>query len=112
MTEYFYKKLNDKFKNLIHLNGHPDKKLPNTLNISFVGYDGHDILDKADSIAASTGSACHSGITVMSPVLKAMGVSDDIGRGAVRFSLGRYTTIEEIDKVVEDLFEIIENYDQ
>jgi cysteine desulfurase len=112
MTEYFYKKLNGKFKNLIHLNGHPDKKLPNTLNISFVGYDGHDILDKAYNIAASTGSACHSGTTAMSPVLKAMGVSDDIGRGAVRFSLGRYTTIEEIDKVVEDLFEIIENYDQ
>ncbi len=103
LTEYFYKRLKEKFGNKIHLNGHPEKRLPNTLNISFVGHNGHEVLNSLNEIAASTGSACHSGMTTISPVLKAMGVSDEVGRGAVRFSLGRYTTKEEIDTVVEKL---------
>ncbi|KAF0092480.1 MAG: cysteine desulfurase [Fusobacteria bacterium] len=106
-TDYFYKRLVENFGDIIHLNGHPDKKLPNTLNVSFIGFNGHEILDKLDDVLASTGSACHSGMTTISPVLSAMGVSADIGRGAVRFSLGRYTTREEIDIVVEKLTNII-----
>ena len=103
LTEYFYKKLKEKFGDKIHLNGHPEKKLPNTLNISFIGYNGHEVLNSLNEVAASTGSACHSGMTTTSPVLKAMGVSDEVGRGAVRFTLGRYTTKEEIDTVIEKL---------
>ena len=103
MTEYFYNKLKEKFGDKIHLNGHPEKKLPNTLNISFIGHNGHEVLNSLNEVAASTGSACHSGMTTISPVLKAMGVSDEVGRGAVRFSLGRYTTKEEIDTIVEKL---------
>ncbi|MDF2839484.1 MAG: cysteine desulfurase NifS [Clostridia bacterium] len=103
LTEYFYNKLKEKFGDKIHLNGHPEKKLPNTLNISFIGHNGHEVLNSLNEVAASTGSACHSGMTTISPVLKAMGVSDEVGRGAVRFTLGRYTTKEEIDKVIKKL---------
>jgi cysteine desulfurase len=52
-------------------------------------------------LAASTGSACHAGLVELSPVLQAMGVPEEVGMGAVRFSLGRATTKEEIDHVVE-----------
>lgn len=106
LTEYFYKRLKEKFGDKIHLNGHPEKRLPNTLNISFIGHNGHEVLNSLNETAASTGSACHSGLTTISPVLNAMDVSDEIGRGAVRFSLGRYTTKEEIDSVIENLNKI------
>ena len=107
LTDYFYQSLKDNFGDVIHLNGHPDLRLPNTLNISFVGYNGHEILNQLNDVAASTGSACHSGMTSVSPVLSAMGVSEEVGRGAVRFSLGRYTTKEEIDQVTENLKNVI-----
>ena len=108
LTEYFYTSLEELFGETVHLNGHPEKKLPNTLNISFLGYDGHTILEALCDVAASTGSACHAGTTTISPVLAAMGVSDKVGRGAVRFSLGRYTTKEEIDRVLVSLQKIIQ----
>jgi len=107
LTDHFYHSLKSNFGDKVHLNGHPEKRLPNTINISFVGYNGHDILNHLTETAASTGSACHSGLTSISPVLKAMGVSDEVGRGAVRFSLGRYTTKEEIGTVMENLNKII-----
>lgn len=107
LTQYFYNSLKEKFGDKIHLNGHPDKRLPNTLNISFLGYNGHEVLAALNETAASTGSACHSGTTTISPVLKAMGVSEEVGRGAVRFSLGRYTSKEEIDTVLANLNKII-----
>lgn len=107
LTEYFYEELRKEFRKIVHLNGDTKNKLPNTLNISFLGFNGHEILDKLNNVAASTGSACHSGLTTISPVLKAMKVSEEIGRGAVRFSLGRYTTKEEIDEVIKELSHII-----
>ena len=103
LTEYFYKKLKEKFGDKIQLNGHPENKLPNTLNISFLGLNGHEILNSLNEIAASTGSACHEGLTTISPVLKAMKVSEEVARGAIRFSLGRYTTKEQIDKVIIEI---------
>jgi cysteine desulfurase len=107
MTEYFFSRLKECFGNKVHLNGHEQKRLPNTLNVSFIGYNGHEVLEGLNDVAASTGSACHSGSTSISPVLNAMGVSDEIGRGAIRFSLGRHTTKEEIDKVVDELIRTI-----
>ena len=56
-----------------------------------------------DGVAASTGSACHAGRIELSPVLEAMGVAPQVGMGAIRFSLGRGTTHEEIETVVEGL---------
>lgn len=84
----------------LSLNGHPELRLPNTLSVNFEKKVGQEILDSIPSVAASTGSACHAGEVSLSPVLKAMGVDESIGMGAVRFSLGRYTTKEEIDEVV------------
>ena len=61
---------------------------------------GAEVLAALDGVAASTGSACHSGRIELSPVLKAMGVAPEVGMGAVRFSLGRSTTKAEIDTVI------------
>jgi cysteine desulfurase len=90
------------------LNGHADERLPNTLNISFVGQIGAGILEKIPEVAASTGSACHAGRVELSPVLEAMGVSPETGAGAIRFSLGRGTTAKEIDTVVARLIQVLD----
>ncbi len=82
------------------LNGHPTERLPNTLNLSFTGQIGADLLARLDGVAASTGSACHAGEVTPSPVLTAMGVPPDLARGAIRFSLGRTTTRADIDALV------------
>jgi cysteine desulfurase len=89
------------------LNGHPVHRLPNTLNVSFAGYVGAEILARMPRIAASTGSACHSGQLTPSPVLAAMGVRPEIALGAIRFSLGRATTAEEIEQVARELAQIV-----
>ena len=91
----------------ILLNGDPERRLPNTLNVSFIGHIGTQILAALDGIAASTGSACHSGRIELSPVLEAMGVPPEVGLGAVRFSLGRGTTEQEIDTVVDALSNVL-----
>jgi cysteine desulfurase len=83
------------------LNGHPAERLPNTLNVSFVGKVGSDILNQLPRLAASTGSTCHAGMAELSPVLKAMRIPPEIGMGAIRFSLGRTTTLREIADTVE-----------
>jgi cysteine desulfurase len=88
------------------LNGHPEKRLPNTLNVSFVGHVGSELLQKVPGIAASTGSACHEGKVSQSPVLCAMGVPPEIGKGAVRLSVGRFTTEDEVDRAAEQLIAI------
>jgi cysteine desulfurase len=107
LTDYFYDSLKEIFGEKIKLNGDPFKRLPNTLNVSFLGYNGSEILSKlGDEVAASTGSACHSGLVSISPVLNAMGVPYEIARGAVRFSLGRYTTKEDLDTVLKKLKQI------
>ena len=83
----------------IKLNGHPSKKLPNTLNLSFPGVAGSALLDKLKKdIAASTGSACHAGQHSPSAVLKAMGISDEDALSAVRISLGRTNTEAQINR--------------
>ena len=92
----------------VELNGHPTERLPNTLNVSFKGIVGADLLAQTPGIAASTGSACHEGSGELSGVLKAMGTPLEQGLGAVRFSIGRLTTVEEIDRAVEILAPKIE----
>jgi cysteine desulfurase len=84
-------------------NGHPEKRLPNTLNASFVGHVGAELLEKVPEVAASTGSACHEGKVTQSPVLCAMGVPPEVGRGALRLTVGRFTTEEQVDRAAEAL---------
>lgn len=103
--------LRDRLWNRLHaalgervvLNGHPEKRLPNTLNINFAGHVGAELLQQVPEIAASTGSACHEGSITQSPVLCAMGVPPQLGKGAVRLSVGRFTTEDEIDRAAEML---------
>jgi cysteine desulfurase len=85
------------------LNGHPEHRLPNTLNVNFIGHVGAELLQKVPQIAASTGSACHEGTVCLSPVLQAMGVPPQVGRGALRLSVGRFTTDQEVDQAAEAL---------
>ncbi len=106
LRDRFWEMLHEEFGERVVLNGHPTERLSNTLNISFVNKVGSEILSKLDGVAASTGSACHEGSVKLSPVLAAMGVSPQAGMGAIRFSLGRNTTMIEIDSVVNQLKEI------
>ncbi|MGH8251195.1 MAG: cysteine desulfurase family protein [Steroidobacteraceae bacterium] len=100
--------LRERFGERVVLNGHPEHRLPNTLNTSFVGYKGAHLLAALDGIAASTGSACHSDRIEPSAVLRAMHVPEEIGAGAVRFSLGRATTVEEIEETVDRLTAVLD----
>lgn len=100
---YLHSQLVKTFGKLVKVNGDLRQSLPNTLNVSFVGYNGADLLASLPNIAASTGSACHSGDTVISPVLKAMGVEPAVASGAIRFSVGRFTTRKEIDAAIASL---------
>ena len=79
------------------LNGHHVRRLPNTLNVSFPHVDCEDLLARAHAVAASTGSACHSGRTEPSTVLTAMDIGRGRALGAVRLSLGYTTTEADVD---------------
>jgi cysteine desulfurase len=96
------------------LNGHPVKRLPHLLNMSFENVEGESILLSLDAvgIAASTGSACTSGTLEPSHVLTAMGIPPEIAHGSLRFSLGRVNTAEDIEYVLEKLPPIIERLRQ
>jgi cysteine desulfurase len=94
----------------IHLNGHPTQRLPNNVNVSIEFVEGESMLLNLDleGIAASTGSACSSSSLEPSYVLLAMGFSQELAHGSLRFSLGRETTEEDIDRVLEVLPRIID----
>lgn len=92
------------------LNGHPTSRVPGTLNVSFSGADGETLLLLFDGagIACSAGSACQSGAIDPSHVLLAIGVPPELAKGSVRFSLGRESTDDDVDVVLEVLPGIIE----
>ncbi len=87
----------------VTVSGHPVERLPNTLNIRFSGIDGNQLLDATPGIAASTGSACHAGLSEPSPVLVAMGVDPVDAIGAVRLSIGRPTTQADVERAAHEL---------
>jgi cysteine desulfurase len=87
------------------LNGPAEDRLPNTLNVSFPGVSGCDLMASQPQVCASLGSACHAGQEAMSPVLAAMGVATDVARGAVRFSVGFPTTLEEVEDAAQLLLQ-------
>lgn len=106
LRDRFWALLQDIFGDQVVLNGHAES-LPNTLNVSFLGQIGAEILEKMPGVAAATGSACHAGQVELSPVLKAMGISPETGAGAIRFSLGRATSAQDIDTVVAQLTHLL-----
>jgi len=91
MRDLLHKQLLESLPN-IQLNGHPEKRLPNTLNISFPNIEANSLIAALPDIAASAGAACHShGITI-SQVLKAMNLAENYAMGSIRFSTGRYNS--------------------
>ncbi len=107
LRERLWRQLHAAFGERIVLNGHPERRLPNTLNVTFVGQVGAELLKKVPEIAASTGSACHEGQISLSPVLEAMGIAPEVGQGAVRLSVGRFTTEDEIDRAAAILIRAV-----
>lgn len=88
----------------VRLNGHSVKRLPNTLSLSFKGVEANRILEEIGlELAASAGAACHSDTVEISHVLEAMKVPLEWAKGTLRFSVGRMTTTEEIDKAIDIL---------
>jgi cysteine desulfurase len=87
----------------VELNGPPGRRLPTTLNISITGLRGYELLAATPGVAASTGSACHSGQHEPSPVLTAMGLDEDRALSAIRLSVGRWTTEADTDTAASQL---------
>lgn len=85
----------------LRLNGHPTERLPNTLNVSFPGWEAQSLLRGLPTVAASTGSACHADRTEPSEVLLAMGLEPELALGSIRFSLGRWTTEADIGQALQ-----------
>jgi len=93
------------------LNGHLEKRLPNTLSISFEGLEANRILDKiSHRVAASAGAACHSDMVEVSGVLKAMGVPLNWAKGTLRLTTGRRTTEADVDNAVEFICEAVKSF--
>jgi cysteine desulfurase len=103
MRDHLHQRLAAAVQNL-QLNGHPDHRLPNTLHVSFPGASGRAVLgEAADVVAASVGSACHSEHDAVSGVLAAMGFDSARASGAVRLSVGRGTTRDEVERAAKAL---------
>lgn len=103
LRDRLWTRLREGLGDRVVLNGHPEERLPNTLHVNIAGTVGAELLDAVPEIAASTGSACHAGGVCLSPVLQAMGVAPQLGQGALRLSVGRFTTEAEIDQAGEAL---------
>jgi cysteine desulfurase len=108
LTEAFYQKVTHAIPDVI-LNGHLEKRIPNTLNLSFKAVEGESIILSLDlkGVAVASGSACTSGTLEPSHVLSAMGIAPEIAQGAIRFSFGRDNTMEDVEYVVGILPEIV-----
>ena len=91
----------------VFLNGHPIERLPNNLNVSFAFVEGESMMMGMKEIAVSSGSACTSSSLEPSYVLKSIGVGEDLAHTSIRFSLGRFTTDEEIDYAIQKVVEIV-----
>ncbi len=98
LRDQLYQRLNMYLPGSVHLNGHPTERLPNTLNVSIDGVVGEEVLAATPEIASSTGSACHEGNTDPSEVLIAMGCARARALGALRLTLGRWSTAEQVEE--------------
>ncbi len=103
LQELLFKGIDD-----LMLNGHPEERLPNTLNVSIPGIDGGKLLGMLEYVVASTGAACHDRTVKLSHVLSAMGVSPEVGMGTLRLTLGRLNDREQIKAAASQIIEAAE----
>jgi cysteine desulfurase len=108
------KKLRDKLKDGIfaaidevYINGHPEKRLPNNLNVSFAYVEGESLIMGIKNVAVSSGSACTSASLEPSYVLKALNVGEELAHSSIRFGLGRFNTEEEVDFVIQEIIRTV-----
>ncbi|MCK4358675.1 MAG: selenide, water dikinase SelD [Candidatus Cloacimonetes bacterium] len=109
MRDLLHQKLNESNLNF-HLNGHPEKRLPNTLSLGFYKVEANTILSEMSGVAASAGAACHSDRIDVSAVLQAMNVPIDYAMGTIRFSTGKFTTEEEIEQAAEIIIKTVQKF--
>ena len=91
----------------IRLNGHPTRRLPGNLNLSFDYVEGEALMMAMRDLAVSSGAACTSVDPEPSHVLQAMGLDEDMARASLRFGLGRFTTTEEVDFAIDAVAEAV-----
>jgi cysteine desulfurase len=103
LRDTLHQRLEDALPGRVHLNGDPERRLPNTLNVSIDGIQSREVLDSCVQVAASAGSACHAGQEQPSPVLTAMGMPPARALSALRLTLGRWTTTADLDRASEEL---------
>jgi cysteine desulfurase len=91
----------------VTLNGHPEERLPNTLNLSFAGVDAEKLMARMPTVAVSSGSACTSALLTPSHVLRTMGLGEDQAHSAVRLSLGRFTSARDVDRAAAEVIRVV-----
>ena len=104
--DYLQKLLTDALPN-VKINGHPEKRLPNTLSISFPKVEANTLIDRLDGVAASAGAACHAESVDVSAVLEAMLVPLDFAMGTIRFSTGRGLTMADIKTAADEIIRTV-----
>ena len=102
LTEKFHQNLDE-----VYINGSMEHRLPHNMNISFAYVEGESLLMGINDVAVSSGSACTSASLEPSYVLKALGAGDDLAHSSIRFGLGRWSTEEEVDYVVDKLTDVV-----
>ena len=91
------------------INGHPEKRLPNTTSISFRGLEADRVLASLPTVAASAGAACHSDRVEVSHVLAAMNIPEEYAMGTLRLTVGRFTIVDEIDRAIPEILQVVGN---
>jgi cysteine desulfurase len=91
----------------VKMNGHPEKRLPNTLSLSFPNVEANTLVSRLEGVAVSAGAACHSESIDLSAVLEAMQVPIEVAMGTIRFSTGRGNTMDEIKKAAEEVISTV-----
>ena len=107
LRDLLQQRLTEELPGMVSLNGHPTERLPNTLNVSIEGVIGEEVLMATPGIAAATGSACHAGSTEPSPVLLAQGIERARALGALRLTLGRWSTALEVERAAHLLAQTV-----
>ncbi len=107
LRDLLHKLLAEALPGSVSLNGHATERLPNTLHVSIEGVIGEEVLVATPEIAAATGSACHAGETESSAVLLAMGMERSRAKGALRLTLGRWSTPSEVEQAAHHLAQTV-----